>query len=99
MTGKGEGWLAAGFGLGRIWGGPAQYPQDVAAPRRLPRGAKQGQESRDQCGGEPNPWQLTLQDFDTRRREEGADTHGRDANRTPGEEIPGILKRGEEGDP
>ena len=39
MTGNGEGWLEAGFGLGRIGGGPAQHPKEVAAPLLLPGAA------------------------------------------------------------
>jgi hypothetical protein len=35
----------------------------MAVPRPLPGAAQQGQESRDHCGGEPDPSQLTAQDY------------------------------------
>jgi hypothetical protein len=89
----------AGFGLGRIWGGLPQHLKGGAAPRLLPGVAERGQEYRDQYGWEPDPLHLTSQDSDTRWREEGAHPDRRNANRTPGEEMPANLNGCEEGHP
>jgi len=98
-AGHGEGWPETGVGLGHIWSGLAQRLQEAVAPGLLPGAAEPGQEPHDHDGRKPDPLRLTAQDAHTRRRKEGVQTNRRDANGTPGEEIPAILKGGEQGYP
>jgi hypothetical protein len=65
----------------------------------LPYEAQAGGEDCDERGRDPDPLQLTAQNLYTPFREESAQRDRRNANRTPGKEIPPIVEGGEEGYP